>query len=87
MTGHQTRRAGRATIDRIEGDVAVLVRDGREEHWPRADLPEGASEGDVVDLDARCVDREATERLRDEVREARARAMAGRKPPPGSFDL
>jgi hypothetical protein len=78
----------RATLDRIEDDVAVLVVNGREVTCPRHTLPEGAREGDVLDLDTLQVDREATEALRNSVREARKRAKAGKKKPPsGDFDL
>ncbi len=78
----------RATLDRIEGDVAVLVVDGCEVTRPRQALPEGAREGDVLDLDTLAVDREATEALRESVRQARKRAKQGKKnPPPGDFDL
>ncbi len=78
----------RATLDRIEGDVAVLVVDGREVTRPLHTLPEGVREGDVLDLDTLEVDREATEALRESVRQARQRAKHGKKtPPPGDFDL
>ena len=77
-----------ASIDRLEGEVAVLLVDGEERHVPRAQLPEDAREGDVVDLATLQVDAEATEALREEVRSARARAQKGKPPPPsGSFDL
>lgn len=78
----------RATLDRIEGDVAVLIVDGCEVTRPRHTLPEGVREGDVLDLDTLAVDREATEALRQSVREARKRAKGGKKKPPsGNFDL
>ncbi|MCY1001639.1 DUF3006 domain-containing protein [Myxococcus sp. MISCRS1] len=77
----------RATLDRIEDEVAVLVVDGREVTRPLASLPEGAREGDVIHLDTMTVDPEATEALREEVRAARERAKKGRTPPPGDFDL
>jgi hypothetical protein len=80
-------RPGRATIDRFEEDVAVLVVDGREELLPRDALPAGAREGDVVDLATGALDRESTERLREEVRAARAAASGGGEPEGGSFDL
>ena len=86
MTRPKAGRARRATIDRFEHDVAVLQVEGREVRCARADLPPEAREGDGVDLKRGVVDDEATERLRDEVREARARAQ-GRKPPTGGFDL
>lgn len=78
----------RATIDRFEDEVAVLVVDGREVTRPRATLPKDAREGDVINLETLTVDTEATETLRREVREARERAMKGKPPPPsGDFDL
>ncbi|MFP2931376.1 DUF3006 domain-containing protein [Pyxidicoccus sp. 3LG] len=78
----------RATLDRIEGDVAVLAVEGREVTRPLRELPKGVREGDVLDLDTLEVDREATEALRAQVREARQRAKKGKKPPPsGDFDL
>ena len=77
----------RATVDRFEEDVAVLILDGREVTRPRSALPEGVREGDVVDLETLTVDSAATEALRSEVREARERAMKGTTPPPGDFDL
>ena len=77
----------RATVDRFEDEVAVLVVDGREVTRPRSALPAGVREGDVVDLETLAVDSAATEKLRDEVREARERAMKGKTPPPGDFEL
>ncbi len=78
----------RATLDRIEDDVAVLLVEGRQVTRPLSDLPKGVREGDVLDLDTLEVDREATEALRAQVREARQRAKRGKKPPPsGDFDL
>ena len=77
-----------ASIDRLEGEVAVLLVDGEERHVPRAQLAEDAREGDVVDLATLQVDGAATEALREEVRAARARAQKGKPPAPsGSFDL
>ncbi|WNZ60454.1 DUF3006 domain-containing protein [Myxococcus sp. MxC21-1] len=78
----------RATLDRIEDDIAVLVVEGRELTRPLSELPAGIREGDVLDLDTLEVDSEATEALREEVRRAREKATRGKKPPPtGSFDL
>ena len=77
----------RATVDRIEEDVAVLVVDGREVTRPLSALPTGVREGDVVDLASLTVDAEATEALRREVREARERAQQGKTPPAGDFEL
>jgi hypothetical protein len=76
----------KATVDRFEEDRAVLIIDGRQVTRPRAELPAEAREGDVIDLEKGTVDREATEALREEVRQARQRARK-KKAPPGSFDL
>lgn len=38
------------TIDRIEGDVAVLEVNGRTVDWPLAALPAGVAEGSVIRL-------------------------------------
>ncbi|MCY1035685.1 DUF3006 domain-containing protein [Corallococcus sp. BB11-1] len=78
----------KATVDRIEEDVVVLVVDGRSLTRALATLPAGVREGDVVDLETGTVDAEATEALRADVRAARERAKRGKKPPPGGdFDL
>jgi hypothetical protein len=78
----------RATLDRFEDEVAVLVADGREVTRPRATLPKDAREGDVINLETLTVDAEATEKLRREVHEARERAMQNKPPPPsGDFEL
>lgn len=75
------------TIDRFEGELAVLEVEGREETRPRSALPRGAREGDVIDLATMQVDRAATERLREETEAANARAGAGKTQKPGNFDL
>lgn len=80
-------RPRRATVDRLEGEVAVLLVEGQQVTCPREELPAEAREGDVVDLEAGRVDVEATEALRRQVREARERAMAGKAAPPGDFEL
>jgi Protein of unknown function (DUF3006) len=78
----------KVTVDRFEGELAILLVDGREVTRPRRELPPEAREGDVLDPETLAVDREATERLRDEVRQARKRARVGKKKPPtGNFDL
>jgi len=77
----------KVTLDRFEEELAVLIVDGREVVRPRAALPPDAREGDVVDLDTMSVDTAATEQLRDEVRQARERALAKKAAPPGDFDL
>ncbi len=76
----------KATVDRFEEDLAVLIVDGRQVTRPRAELPAEAREGDVIDLDTGKVDSEATETLREQVRQARRRVQK-KKAPPGSFDL
>ena len=76
-----------ATLDRFEDELAVLIVDGREVTRRREELPPGAREGDVLDLETMTVDAQATERLRTEVRQARERAMKNKTPPPGDFDL
>ncbi len=76
----------KATVDRFEEDLAVLIVGGRQVTRPRAELPAETREGDVIDLETGTVDREATEALREEVRQARQRAQK-KKAPPGSFDL
>ena len=59
-----------ATIDRFEGEIAVLLV-GPEQtvvNIPRSDLPEDAGQGDVVHLEG-YVDREERERRREEINE------------------
>ncbi len=70
----------KASLDRIEGDRAVLVVEGREHVVPRASLPADAREGDLIDLDTLQRDAEGTERLADEVRDARAKLKRSRNP-------
>jgi hypothetical protein len=58
-----------ATIDRFEGDVAVLLV-GEEEtpiNVRRSELPPEANQGDVLLLEA-TIDQEETERRREDVR-------------------
>ncbi|HLL03538.1 MAG TPA: DUF3006 domain-containing protein [Myxococcaceae bacterium] len=76
----------KATVDRFEEDLAVLIVDGAERILPRAQLPADAREGDVVDLALGQVDVQATEALREQVRQAREQALK-KAPPPGDFDL
>lgn len=77
-----------ATVDRFEDELAVLVdEDGRQVTRPRNTLPPGTREGDVIDLATGTVDAEATEALREQVRQARERASRNKTPPPGDFDL
>ncbi|MBN8465948.1 DUF3006 domain-containing protein [Corallococcus exiguus] len=83
----KTKPRSRATVDRIEDDVAVLVVDGQQVTRALDTLSAGVREGDVVDLETGTVDVEATEALRADVRAAREQAMRGKKPPAGDFDL
>ncbi len=76
----------KATVDRFEEELAVLLVDGREKILPRAKLPAEAREGDVIDLSTGTVDVEATEALRERVRQAREKALKN-APPPGDFEL
>ncbi|MHB1418022.1 MAG: DUF3006 domain-containing protein [Bacillota bacterium] len=41
-----------AVIDRFEGNIAILLVGEKEQlvNWPKAQLPDGAREGDVLDL-------------------------------------
>jgi len=59
------------TIDRFEGDLAMLETDSRQiVEIPRSALPAGAKEGDVVrEEDGRFwIDKEETARLREQTR-------------------
>jgi len=39
------------TIDRIEGDEAVIIfADGSKAHWPASHLPDGVSQGSIVHM-------------------------------------
>ena len=67
-------------IDRFEGQVAVLLVDGQERLVPRSVLSPDAREGDVVNLDDGLVDAEETQRLRAEVKGARAGLRRAKKP-------
>jgi hypothetical protein len=75
MTGHKKRCA---TIDRFEGDFAVLIAGDETMTVPRSQLASDAREGDVVDVATGSVDAQATQRLRDEVRAAGEKAFRGR---------
>ncbi|MDC0709716.1 DUF3006 domain-containing protein [Stigmatella sp. ncwal1] len=76
----------KATVDRFEDGLAVLIVEGRQVTRPRGELAADVREGDVIHLDTGQVDVEATKALREEVRQARQRASRN-KPPPGDFDL
>ena len=76
----------KASIDRFEGDRAILVdENGREQVVSRAALPADAREGDVINLETFAIDREETERRRAEVAAARARLARERLPDGGEL--
>lgn len=60
----------RASIDRFEGEVAVLLvgEEGTPVNVPRSDLPEDAEQGDVLRLEA-VIERGETEEWRESIRE------------------
>ncbi len=60
----------RASIDRFEGEVAVLLvgEEGTPVNVPRSDLPRDAEQGDVLRLEA-VIEREETEERRESIRE------------------
>lgn len=59
-----------ATVDRFEGEMAVLLigPDQTPVNVPHSDLPQDASQGDVVRLEG-YIDREETKRRREEIKE------------------
>ena len=61
-------------VDRIEGRVAVLIVDGREEKVPLDKLPKGAHEGVYLTADRKAIDRDATDAAKAEI-EARRNAL------------
>ena len=71
-------------VDRIEGRIAVLVVDGREEKVPLAQLPKGTREGVWLTADRKAVDRAATEAAKAEI-EARRKSL--KKDDGGDFAL
>lgn len=77
----------KATVDRFEEELAVLIVDGRQMTRPRSELPAGAREGDVIDLDTGTIDTKAASELREQVRQARKRAKKKKPAPTGNFDL
>lgn len=72
-------------VDRIEGDVAVLIVDGREQIVAVASLPAGAREGSVLTPDLRAVDATATQDARARI--AALRSEAARDDDGGDFSL
>lgn len=81
-----TRRPTTATVDRFEASFAILIVRGRERKIARSELSAEVKEGDVIRLDTLEVDAQATETLREEVRQAREKASSGNGPM-GGFDL
>jgi hypothetical protein len=77
----------KATVDRFEEELAVLIVDGKQVTRPRSELPAGVREGDVIDLELGTIDTEATSELREQVRQARKRAKKKKPAPTGNFDL
>jgi hypothetical protein len=71
-------------LDRVEGEVAVLVHEGAEVRLPRALLPPGAQEGDVLRLSL-TPDPAATQKARERV--AQKRLDLGKKDDGGDFSL
>lgn len=71
----------RVTIDRIEGEMAVLEAAGATWDWPLAALPEGAAEGVQFDLHFTRVvpDTQAAS--------ARLQRLRARDPDPDSDDI
>ena len=62
-------------VDRLEGEVAVLVEDGRERRVPLAQLPQGVKEGVWLTADLRGVDEAAAGEVAREIREIRDRLL------------
>lgn len=60
-------------VDRIEGKVAVLLVDGKEERVPLAKLPKGVKEGVWLTADRTAVDAAAGDDAAREIRERRER--------------
>jgi hypothetical protein len=60
-------------VDRLEGEVAVLVVGGRERRVPLQSLPAGVREGDWLSDDLTRIDPAQRERAEREIRERRKR--------------
>ncbi|MSP93418.1 MAG: DUF3006 domain-containing protein [Myxococcales bacterium] len=71
-----TRRAHRDLpfVDRIEGNVAIVLIDGQERQLPTSSLPAGAREGCVLTADLTAFDENATRAARERVAALRTRA-------------
>lgn len=66
----------KVTVDRIEGDVAVLLDGGAQVDVPRAWLPPGAGEGSALVIGVE-LDPDAEAALRQRVEGAHARLTGG----------
>ena len=62
-------------VDRIEGKLAVLVVDGKEEKVPLAKLPKGVREGVYLTADRQAVDTGASDAAAKENRERREKLL------------
>ena len=74
-----------AFVDRIEGQLAVLVVDGKEERVPLAGLPQGVREGVWLTADRQAIDPDAGAEATREIRERRERLQ--KKDGGGDFSL
>lgn len=71
-------RVLRAFLDRIEGDLAVLLIEdiSRPVHWPARELPEGVREGSVLRMTLQ-LDEAATHAAQDEIEILKNRLQRG----------
>lgn len=60
-------------VDRIEGDVAVLVEAGTERKVKLAKLPQGVREGVYLTADLKAIDEAAGDETLQEIQERRKR--------------
>lgn len=77
----------KASVDRIEEDRAVLIIEGQERVVARSRLPEGAREGDVIDLSTGALDAAERDEVEARVKAARERAKSSNESTGGNFDL
>jgi len=71
-------------VDRIEGRIAVLIVDGREEKVPLDKLPKGVREGVYLTGDRKAIDLAATDAAKAEIAARRAKL---KKDGGGDFSL
>lgn len=74
-------------VDRVEGKVAVLLVDGKEERVPLAQLPKGVKEGVWLTADRSAIDAAAGEDAAREIRERRDRLLKKSGDGGGDFSL